>query len=155
MISQRLELLVVLLFIAAAQASASDHAPQPADDLRPMLKITWSRGPDLPQGFQDSDGGFVGDTLVTVGGFCSGVAADNAKKPGRYPRGFLNKTWGFGARCPTSQVRRAKHSPPSSSITLCTSGAASATPRRSATPTAGGSRSAATRGTGRRSRPCL
>src|SRR5437763_795372 len=62
--------------------------------LAPMLKITWSRGPNLPQGFQDSDGGFIGDTLITAGGFCSGgLKLDNEKKPGIYPRGFLNKAW--------------------------------------------------------------
>ena len=38
----------------------------------PMLRIRWSLGPDLPQGFQDSDGGFIDGQLVTVGGFCSG-----------------------------------------------------------------------------------
>src|SRR4051812_12953416 len=54
--------------------------------LAPMLKIAWSRGPNLPQGFQDSDGGFIGDTLVTAGGFCSGgLPLDNEKKPGVYP----------------------------------------------------------------------
>ncbi len=58
-----------------------------------MLKITWTRGPDLPQGFQDSDGGFIGDNLITVCGFCSGE--DAPSKPGRYPRGFLKKAWGI------------------------------------------------------------
>ena len=47
----------------------------------------WERGPDLPQGFQDSDGGFIGTQLITVGGFCGG--GDDARKPGHYPRGFL------------------------------------------------------------------
>ncbi len=59
-----------------------------------MLKIQWRRGPDLPQGFQDSDGGFIGRHLISVGGFCSGgLEMDNQRKPGRYPRGFLDKAW--------------------------------------------------------------
>ncbi len=60
-----------------------------------MLKIDWRPGPDLPQGYQDSDGGFLGDWLITVGGFCSGSESDNERKPGRYPRGFLDKAWGL------------------------------------------------------------
>lgn len=32
--------------------------------------------------------------LITVGGFCSGgLEEDNRRKPGRYPRGFLQKGW--------------------------------------------------------------
>ncbi|MBP7935604.1 MAG: hypothetical protein KA354_13235 [Phycisphaerae bacterium] len=68
--------------------------PQPQESLRPMLKIAWKKGPDLPQGFQDSDGGIVGRMLVTVGGFCSGQKG----VPGKdtvYPRGFLKKVWGL------------------------------------------------------------
>jgi hypothetical protein len=58
------------------------------------LNIRWSLGPDLPQGFQDSDGGILGSQLITVGGFCSGgLEEDNRRKPGRYPRGFLTKAW--------------------------------------------------------------
>lgn len=59
-----------------------------------MLEIQWVRGTSLPQGFQDSDGGIIADALITVGGFCSGgLAEDNRRKPGRYPRGFLKKAW--------------------------------------------------------------
>ena len=64
-----------------------------------MLSIDWKKGPDLPQGFQDSVVGILDHTLVTAGGFCQGSAGwPNAKelaakKPGRYPRGFLNKAW--------------------------------------------------------------
>jgi len=74
---------------------ASDAAAVSAQDrLRPLLKIDWDRGPDLPQGFQDSDGGIIHGALVTVGGFCSGgLPEDNRRKPGRYPRGFLKKGW--------------------------------------------------------------
>jgi N-acetylneuraminic acid mutarotase len=62
--------------------------------LKPMIKIVWSVGTDLPQGFQDSDGGVLGSQLITACGFCSGgLEEDNRRKPGRYPRGFLTKTW--------------------------------------------------------------
>lgn len=57
-----------------------------------MIEITWSKGPSLPQGFQDSDGGIVAGSLVTVGGFCQGRPGP-AGKEGRYPRGFLRKAW--------------------------------------------------------------
>jgi len=87
-------LIALLSFVPAlaATAPAADAtAPQPQAELRQMLRITWQRGPDLPQGFQDSQGGFVGSKLITVGGFCSGFEIES--KPGRYPRGFLKKAW--------------------------------------------------------------
>jgi len=68
-----------------------------------MLKITWTRGPNLPQGYQDSDGGVIHGTLVSACGFCSGVEADNAKKPGIYPRGFLKKVWGLNITDPSAK----------------------------------------------------
>ncbi len=68
---------------------------QPQETLEAFVRITWRRGPDLPQGFQDSDGGFLGNWLITAGGFCSGIESDNLRKPGRYPRGFLNRVWGL------------------------------------------------------------
>lgn len=68
--------------------------PRRHKSIQPMLRIVWTRGHDLPQGFQDSDGGILGSTLITVGGFCSGgLQEDNRRKPGRYPRGFLKKGW--------------------------------------------------------------
>lgn len=78
-------------FCAYAAADASDYAPQPADTLPRMLDISWSRGPDLPRGFQDSHGGLIGETLITAGGFCAGH--HNDRKPGRYPRGFMRDVW--------------------------------------------------------------
>lgn len=77
------------------------YAPQPQNELKPMLSIEWKRGPNLPQGFQDSDGGVVGKTLVTACGFCQGSdmwanrKEIDALKPGRHPRGFLKKVWGL------------------------------------------------------------
>ena len=64
-----------------------------------MLAISYSLGPDLPQGFQDSDGGIVDNTLITVGGFCTGQT-DVPGKADKYPRGFLQKTWGLNLQSP-------------------------------------------------------
>ena len=35
-------------------------AQQSQTELKPMLSIRWSRGPNLPQGLQDSDGEWLG-----------------------------------------------------------------------------------------------
>src|SRR5436190_16767514 len=75
----------------AALVGQPVRAAPPQTEVKPMLRIRWERGPDLPQGFQDSDGGFIGTRLITVGGFCGG--GDDARKPGHYPRGFLKKAW--------------------------------------------------------------
>ncbi len=92
---------IVCTAIAVAPATEPSGKPstQPQKELKPMLAIAWSRGPNLPQGFQDSDGGVVGHTLVTACGFCQGKQ-QIASKPGRYPRGFLNKAWGLDLENP-------------------------------------------------------
>ncbi len=69
------------------------NAPQSQASLKRMLTITWKKGPHLPQGFQDSDGGILHDTLITVGGFCGGQQVPG--KVGKHPRGFLKKVWGL------------------------------------------------------------
>ena len=85
-------MLAAALLVRCGRAEDALTAPQPK--VPRLLSIEWSRGPDLPQGFQDSDGGMVGNRLVTVGGFCSGgLEEDNRRKPGRSPRGFLKKGW--------------------------------------------------------------
>lgn len=66
-----------------------------------LLAITWQKGPNLPQGFQDSDGGIVGDTLITVAGFCSGQANVPGKET-KYPRAFLRQAWGLDLKHPPS-----------------------------------------------------
>ncbi|UCH34128.1 MAG: hypothetical protein JSV65_16545 [Armatimonadota bacterium] len=85
----------ILMALAAKPGGCAPASPLPQPEalLGPMLAIAWERGPNLPQGFQDSDGGFLGTHLITVGGFCQG--ADDQMKPGRYPRGFLRKAWAF------------------------------------------------------------
>ena len=64
----------VLFMLAAGVAAAGEVPVSPAPQIRldPILKIDWAPGTDLPQGFQDSDGGVIGRTLVTACGFCSG-----------------------------------------------------------------------------------
>lgn len=75
-------------------------APSDTPTLKQILAITWKKGPDLPQGFQDSNAGIVSNMLVTACGFCSGKQVGLVPetqtipgKEGKYPRGFLKKTW--------------------------------------------------------------
>src|SRR5262245_50468004 len=84
----------VLMLIAEGVLSGAEPTTKP---LPQSLTIAWQKGPNLPQGFQDSDGGVVGDTLVSVGGFCSGQKGV-AGKPGKYPRGFLKRVWGLALK---------------------------------------------------------
>ena len=85
---------------------AEPPSPQPQRAISPMLRIEWERGPNLPQGFQDSDGGILAGELITVGGFCSGgLPEDNQQKPGRYPRGFLNQGWALNLARPAGGWR--------------------------------------------------
>lgn len=57
-----------------------------------MHKITWKKDPDLPQGFQDSNSGIIGKTMITVRGFLSRQKGDPGKGD-KYSRGFLKKVW--------------------------------------------------------------
>ncbi len=102
------EVLSLALGIAAATSLAAPPVASGADSppasrqlvpLEQMLSIDWKKGPDLPQGFQDSCGGVIGHTLVTACGFCQGKQ-QIASKPGRYPRGFLKKAWGLDLENP-------------------------------------------------------
>ena len=85
---------ILSLFIYAPTSAAepSPYAPQPQASLKRMLTIEWQKGPNLPHGFQDSDGGILHDTLISVGGFCSGQKGVRRKKD-TYPRGFFDKVW--------------------------------------------------------------
>src|SRR5262245_51899481 len=84
----------VFMLIAARVLGGADPTAKP---LPQLLTITWQKGPNLAQGFQDSDGGVIGDTLISVGGFCSGQKGVPCK-PGNYPRGFLKKVWGLSLK---------------------------------------------------------
>jgi N-acetylneuraminic acid mutarotase len=105
--------------ISVANGQTDLYAPQTQSSLRQMLSIVWKKGPDLPQGLQDSFVGIVDHTLVTSCGFCQGSAAWanakelDAKKPGRYPRGFLNKTWGLDLENPAGGWTRLPDCPAS------------------------------------------
>jgi len=89
---------IALQFVLAVAAAAQPVTPQPQTEVGPVLRISWERYPNPPQGFQDSDGGFLGSRLITVGGFCQGF--DDDKKPGRYPRGFLKRAWALDVSRP-------------------------------------------------------
>ncbi len=82
-----LRLVVMGVILAVPAVSDAEPAPLPR-----LLEITWKRGPNLPQGFQDSQGDIIDGHLISVGGFCSGETGVPGK-PNSYPRGFLKKTW--------------------------------------------------------------
>ena len=85
---------------ASADEGPAQNAPNPVQKptqtptLEPFLSITWRLGPAMPQGLQDSDGGIVDNTLISIGGFCSGQK-DVPGKLDKHPRGFLRKVWGL------------------------------------------------------------
>lgn len=95
----RLSGCLLLWALMGANTTAQDTllpafpAPQAQEDLPAMLEMTWSAGTPLPQGMQDNHVAHLDGWLVNVLGFCSG--ADDDWKPGKYPRGFLNKAWGL------------------------------------------------------------
>ncbi len=90
---------VTLGAVNAGSAGATSHPapespdPQRQTDLPQMLTLEWSAGRPMPQGMQDNHVTLIGNWLVSVGGFCQG--GDDDWKPGTYPRGFLNETWGL------------------------------------------------------------
>lgn len=115
-----LEILTATGFIASSLAGEQANSPasQPSVPLEQMLSIDWKKGPDLPQGFQDSCGGVIGHTLVTACGFCQGKV-QIASKPGRYPRGFLKKVWGLDLENPSKGWVRLPDFPGAARQALC------------------------------------
>src|SRR5512146_2489202 len=89
---------IASLLSAVTGVPGSPAATQPQADLRPMLRIEWRRGPNLPQGLQDSAIGIIDNTLVLAGGFCAGRGSDIPGKADKYPRGFIKKAWGLDLR---------------------------------------------------------
>lgn len=83
--------LLVTVTGVAGDPLPSSPIPQSQAALKPMIEIEWSAGTPMPQGMQDNHVNVVGQWLVSVLGFCSG--ADDDWKPGKYPRGFLNRAW--------------------------------------------------------------
>lgn len=86
--------------------SASGRTTELSVALPKILAITWKKGPDLPQGFQDSSGGILDNMLITVGGFCSGQTKGVVNKLGKYPRGFLRKVWALDLKATNRGWRR-------------------------------------------------
>jgi N-acetylneuraminic acid mutarotase len=84
-----------------ASGEDNPYAPQPQASLKQMLSIDWKRGPDLPQGIQDPGCGILNGTLVMASGFCGGQN-DVPGKAGKYPRGFVQKSWGLNLQSPQS-----------------------------------------------------
>jgi N-acetylneuraminic acid mutarotase len=78
-----------------------DDNPRKPGERSKLFDIAWERGPSLPQGFQDSAGAIMGDTLLTVCGFCTGYTIPQKPKE-KYPRGFLKKAWGLDLSDPVA-----------------------------------------------------
>lgn len=93
-----LALLAAPLFSVSVAASSLDGG----GGLPKFLTITWEKGPDLPQGFQDSSGGIIRHMLITVGGYSSGQTIGVVNKRGKYPHGSLKKTWALNLDMPQS-----------------------------------------------------
>ncbi|MCC6424962.1 MAG: hypothetical protein IT447_15925 [Phycisphaerales bacterium] len=83
-----------ILAVAMVLAISTVSKAQPSTAPSNKIAISWSCGPDLPQGFQDSTAGILDGYLLTVGGFCQGQK-DVPGKLDKYPRGFLKKAWGL------------------------------------------------------------
>jgi hypothetical protein len=56
-------ILVVVVSLVPTLVCSENPSPGPQQSLLPMLQIDWKRGPNLPQGFQDSD---EGNTTATI-----------------------------------------------------------------------------------------
>src|SRR5690349_5906497 len=81
--------LIFTVLVAAGMARAAEPS------LPHWIGIDWHRGPDLPQAFQDSDGGIVNGTLITTCGYCDSGATGPPEKRAKAPSGFHKKTWGL------------------------------------------------------------
>ncbi|MCC6240555.1 MAG: hypothetical protein IT448_09685 [Phycisphaerales bacterium] len=90
----RMRMAVVAAFVVTMVAANALVSAQPTGELQHMIEISWSRGSDLPQGFQDSTAGVLDGYLITAVGFCQGEVNVPGKSD-KYPRGFLKKVWGL------------------------------------------------------------
>src|SRR5438874_9523486 len=79
---------VLLTIFVCAAARAQEPLPH-------VLDISWRRGPDLPQAFQDSDGGIVDSTLITTCGYSDSGQTIPRGKEAKSPPGHHRKTWGL------------------------------------------------------------
>jgi N-acetylneuraminic acid mutarotase len=83
-----------IYFLVMLASFASNVRAQDID-LPKMLNIEWTRGPDLPQAFQDSDGGIVEDMLITTCGYSDSGETIPPNKKEKSPVGHHKKTWGL------------------------------------------------------------
>jgi N-acetylneuraminic acid mutarotase len=83
----------LLSFMLSILAETAVHAGQPTLPL--WLGIDWKRGPDLPQAFQDSDGGIINNVLVTTCGYCDSRETAPPSKKEKSGNGQHKKTWGL------------------------------------------------------------
>lgn len=86
--------------------SNTGNGTQPVEvarDLPLLIDINWRKGPDLPIGFQDSDGGIIHGMLISVCGFGRGHVDDVvAGKEGKYPReSHLKNTFALNLNAPS------------------------------------------------------
>src|SRR5215831_9204924 len=58
------------------------------------VEIDWKLGPDLPEAFQDSDGGIINNVLVTTCGYCDSRDTAPPSKKEKSGMGQNKKTWG-------------------------------------------------------------
>lgn len=84
---------VIALALSAHGDIPASPEPQSQASLPQMIEFTWSAAPPMPQGMQDNQVTAIHGWIVSAGGFCGGY--DDDWKPGKYPRGFLNKVWGI------------------------------------------------------------
>src|SRR6266487_557209 len=79
---------LLCVLIACAGVRADEPLPH-------WIDIAWRRGPDLPQAFQDSDGGIVDDVLITTCGYSDSRETAPPSKKDKSPVGHHKKTWGL------------------------------------------------------------
>lgn len=87
--------LLFFFAIAASLAFSEENTAAPGksqDQRQKMLNISWTCGPDLPTGFQDSDGGIIDHWLISVCGFCCGHS-DVPGKADKFPRKFMKEVY--------------------------------------------------------------
>lgn len=80
-------------FILGMLLAAQILAAEP--ELPLWLEIEWKLGPDLPQAFQDSDGGIIENVLVTTCGYCDSRETAPPSKKEKSGMGQHKKTWGL------------------------------------------------------------
>jgi len=77
-----------------ASKNIAEEPQEPSAALEQMLVIDWHKGTSLPHGYQDAVTGKIGNTLLSIGGFCQGQYNVPGKED-KYPRGFFKNVWGL------------------------------------------------------------